>query len=112
MRVLHIVPSLLPDSGGPSRTVPELCRALAASGTDVTLFSTHVQGNGLTIDPSREPYEVVLFPAADGSLGSAHKLYKAIGQRAADFDLVHIHSLWNFAVTFAAAAARRVGLPY
>lgn len=112
MRVLHVVPSLLPESGGPARIVPELCRALADSGTDVTLFSTHVQGSGLSVDPTQEPYDVVLFPAADGALSGARQIYKAIKQRARDFDVIHIHSLWNFTVTWAAAAARRAKTPY
>jgi glycosyltransferase involved in cell wall biosynthesis len=112
MRVLHVIPSLLPESGGPSRTVPELCRALAAQGTNVTLISTHVPGNGLTIDPKQEPYEVVLFPAADGSLAGARQMHRAITERSTEFDLIHIHSLWNLGVTFAAAAARKAGLPY
>lgn len=112
MRVLHVVPSLLPESGGPSRTVPELCRALAANGSQVTLFSTHMPGNRLTVEPSREPYEVVLFAAPDGALSGARQIYTAIRQRAKDFDLVHIHSLWNFTVTLAAAGSRKANLPY
>lgn len=112
MRVLQVVPSLLPESGGPSRIVPELCRALAAIGTQVTLFSTHLSGQGLTIDPAQEPYEVVLFPSADGSLTGARQIHEAIRQRAGDFDLIHITSLWNFTVTWAAAAARKAKIPY
>jgi glycosyltransferase involved in cell wall biosynthesis len=112
MKVLHIVPSLLPESGGPSRSVPELCRALTARGTEVTLFSTHAPGKGLTIEPSQEPYEVVLFPAKDGSPAGARAISKAIKARANEFDLIHIHSLWNLVVTLAASAARRAGLPY
>src|ERR1700686_4433068 len=112
MRALHVVPSLLPESGGPSRTIPEMGRALAASGTEVTLFSTHLPGDGLTIDPVKEPYKVVLFPATDGSLRSSRQIYRTICRQAGDFDVIHLHSLWNFAVTFAAAAARRVGIPY
>lgn len=112
MRVLHVVPSLLPESGGPSRTVPELCRVLAGSGTQVTLFSTHVPGNDLTIDPKKEPYEVGLFAATDGSLSGARQVYRAIRERAKDFDLIHIHSLWNYTTTLAAAAARKHSMPY
>jgi glycosyltransferase involved in cell wall biosynthesis len=112
MRVLHIVPSLLPESGGPSRIVPELCRALAATGTQVTLFSTHLPAQGLTIDPTREPYEVVLFPSADGSLKGARQIYEEIGRRSRDFDVIHITSLWNLGVTWAAAAARKAKIPY
>jgi glycosyltransferase involved in cell wall biosynthesis len=112
MKVLHIVPSLLPESGGPSRSVPELCRALTARGTEVTLFTTHEPGSGLTIEPSQEPYEVVLFSAKDGSPAGARAISKAIKERANEFDLVHIHSLWNLVVTLAASAARSAGLPY
>lgn len=112
MKVLHVVPSLLPESGGPSRVVPELCRALAAAGTQVTLFSTHLPGQGLTIDQKREPYESVLFPAEDGSLAGARQIHAAIKRRSGDFDLIHITSLWNLTATGAAAAARRVKKPY
>jgi glycosyltransferase involved in cell wall biosynthesis len=112
MKVLHVVPSLLPESGGPARIVAELCRALAAAGTDVTLFSTHLEGAELTIDPSREIFEVVLFHAADGAFTGARQIYKAIKRRAHEFDLIHIHSLWNFPVTLAALAARQAKIPY
>ena len=112
MRVLHVIPSLLPESGGPSRAVPDLCRALMVSGTEVTLFSTHVTGNGLSVEPSREPYEMVLFAASNGSLAGARRISKAIRERATDFDLIHIHSFWNFTVTWAAAAARNANIPY
>jgi len=112
MKILHIVPSLLTESGGPSRAVPGLCRALTGVGTEVTLFSTHSPGNGLTVKPSQEPYEVVLFPAKNGSLAGARQISKAIKARGHAFDLIHIHSLWNFTVTWAAAAAREAKIPY
>jgi glycosyltransferase involved in cell wall biosynthesis len=112
MRVLHVIPSLLPESGGPSRIVPELCRALTETGLEVTLFSTHLPGQGLTIDQAEEAYEVVLFPGADGSLSGARQIYEAIKRRSSHFDLIHITSLWNFTVTWAAAAARKVKIPY
>src|SRR5437763_1737973 len=111
MKILHVVPGLLPESGGPSRTIPELCRALAGTGTDVTLFSTHLPGSKLTIDPSNEPYEVVLFPGSEGWAG-ARQIYRAIRGRAREFDIIHLHSLWNAVATSAAVAARRSDLPY
>jgi len=83
-----------------------------ASGTEVTLFSTHADGNGLSVEPSREPYELVLFAASNGSLAGARRISKAIRARATDFDLIHIHSFWNFTVTWAAAAARNLNPAY
>lgn len=112
MRVLHIIPSLLPESGGPARIVPELCRALATSGVNVTLFSAHLPGKKLTIDPAREPYEVVLFTGANGSLTGARRIHKSIRERSSEFDLIHIHSLWNLTTTLSATAARKSNVPY
>jgi glycosyltransferase involved in cell wall biosynthesis len=85
---------------------------LVGTGTKVTLLSTHVPGNGLAVNPDRERYEVVLFEAEDGSLAGARQIYKAIINRSRDFDLIHIHSFWNFVVTAAAAAARKANIPY
>jgi glycosyltransferase involved in cell wall biosynthesis len=112
MRVLHVIPDLKPERGGPSRSTPEVCRALAESGTEVTLYSTHEPGEPLTIDPERVPYEVVLFDSKAGLTGAAWKLSRQIAADAARFDLVHIHSLWNVVATLSAAGSRRARLPY
>src|SRR5258708_38667684 len=53
-----------------------------------------------------------LCAASNGSLAGARRISKAIRQRATDFDLIHIHSFWNFTVTWAAAAARNANIPY
>ena len=46
LRLLHIVPTYLPALryGGPIRSVHALCRALAADGHDVHVFTTSVDG--------------------------------------------------------------------
>lgn len=112
MKILNVVPSLLPAAGGPSRTVPGLCEGLTATGAAVTLFTTHEPGNDLTVDPATANYEVCLFGGNERSLRSARQIYQTIKKRAGDFDLVHVHSLWNQISTVACAAARSAGLPY
>ena len=48
LRFLHVVPTYLPAVryGGPIRSVHALCRALAADGHDVHVFTTNVDGPG------------------------------------------------------------------
>ena len=48
LRLLHVVPTYLPALryGGPIRSVHALCRALAADGHDVHVFTTSVDGPG------------------------------------------------------------------
>lgn len=112
MRVLHVIPDLNPERGGPSRNVPDICQALAESGTDVTLYSTHEPGKPITIDPERVPYEVSLFSSKAGLIGAAWNLSAQIASSSGRFDLVHIHSLWNVVATWSAAGSRRARLPY
>lgn len=38
MRILHVIGGVTPKAGGPSRSVPGLCKALAAQGAEVALF--------------------------------------------------------------------------
>jgi len=42
MQVIHTIPSLIPESGGPARSVTDLCAALAKSGDAVDLLSLDV----------------------------------------------------------------------
>lgn len=112
MKVLHVIPTLDPESGGPSRSIPELCRALAESGVEVTLYSTRSRAGELTINPETEPYEIALFSSRAGRYGAARKMSAEIKSRANRFDLIHIHSIWNPVVTLAASAARLSKTPY
>jgi len=112
LKILNVVPGLLPEAGGPSRTVPGLCEGLTAAGAAVTLFSTHQAGKDITVDPASADYEVCLFRGTETSLRSAREIYQTIKKRARDFDLVHVHSLWNQISTVACAAARSASLPY
>jgi glycosyltransferase involved in cell wall biosynthesis len=112
MKILQVVPSLLPERGGPSRTLPELCRALAALRMETTLLATHESRGALTIDPQKEPYEVLFCEGSERSLSTAREVYATVKNRAREYDVVHIHSVWNLIASAASAAARHANLPY
>jgi glycosyltransferase involved in cell wall biosynthesis len=78
----------------------------------VTLYSTYEPGEPLTIDLERVPYEVSLFNSKTGLIVAAWNLSAQIASNSGQFDLVHIHSLWNPVATLAALGARRARLPY
>src|SRR5580693_1359795 len=60
MRMLHVVPTYLPAwrHGGPAFAVHGLCRALAARGHRVTVFTTDVHGASTLDQPRGEPVEL------------------------------------------------------
>lgn len=102
MRVLHVVPSLTMDAGGPARSVRQLVSAQRERGVDAWVAAHGADGEGaIAISHMAGPGEVPT-PA------SAAALSRAIG----DADLVEIHSLWNGTVSMAAALCRRLGAPY
>lgn len=102
MRVLHVIPSIAPEHGGPSRSVPRLVETLRQQGIDVRLAAAGTNGErNVTLKHLQMPGEIL-------TAESKKKLAKAV----AESDLVEIHSLWNGTSSSAAAACRRAGVPY
>ena len=92
MRVLHVTSGISPKSGGPTRSVKGLCRALSIAGIDVSLLV--LRG----VDEFDNPCGVKVFRGACPDLSS--------------YDIVHIHSLWNLGLHAVARTCRKAGVPY
>jgi glycosyltransferase involved in cell wall biosynthesis len=124
LRLLHVVPTYLPAwrHGGPVLAVHGLCKALAARGHEVTVFTTDVHG-ATTLDVQRaaavplDGVNVWYFPVA-----FPRRLYRSPALAAAlapggaepvtSFDLVHLHSVFLWPPASAARAAEAAGVPY
>jgi len=120
MKLLHVVPTYVPawSHGGPIFAVHGLCRALAARGHDVTVFTTDVHGAGtldvplgeeVRLDGVKVFYFHVVQPRR---LYPAPALRRALHERIAEFDLAHLHSLFLWPTAATARAARQRGVPY
>jgi glycosyltransferase involved in cell wall biosynthesis len=120
MRLLHVVPTYLPATryGGPIYSVHGLCKALAARGHEVHVFTTSVDGPGDSAVPLGEPVElegvrVWYFPSRRlRRLYWSPPLARALGRQVAGFDAVHLHSVFLWPTLAAARAAQRAGVPY
>lgn len=120
MRVLHVVPSYVPAwrYGGPIRSVHGLCRALARAGHGVEVFTTDRDGPGRLDVPTDTPIDVdgvtVRYFACEHlrRLFWAPAMRKALHSRIGAFDIVHLHSVYLWPTSAAAAAARARGIPY
>ena len=119
-RILHVVPTYLPATryGGPIYSVHGLCRALAARGHDVHVFTTDVDGPGRSAVPlatpvMRDGVNVWYFPTAFG-----RRLYRSpvmaqhLSATIGSFDIAHLHSVFLWPTTAAARAARSKSVPY
>lgn len=121
MRILQIVPSLDPETGGPSKSVPMLCKALAGAGHEVELYTTDWTPRGVNPGiasdiPVASGYRVRVFPSTERWLGirlpSSAALIRAVRENCRKYDLVDCHSLWNPVATFAMKALREAGMLY
>ena len=120
MRVLHVVPTYLPATryGGPIWSVHGLCRALATKDHDVHVFTTSVDGDGDSDVPLGVPVrldgvQVWYFPSRWlRRLYWSPPMMAALKAQVAQFDVVHLHSvfLWPTWAAARVACARRV--PY
>jgi len=118
MKILHVIATLSPRSGGPSRSLNELTRFQALAGLDVTVFSTNKDNPEGVIDvPVNVPvlkngvwfhYFSVQFSPLLVSLPMAFALARSLK----NFDLVHIHGLYRFPTTLAAYLSQRYRTPY
>lgn len=110
LRVLHVVPSLAPEDGGPTRAVLEMEAGLARAGVEVTTVTT-VAGRARPARPEAPVRRVCL-----RRWGAPYKLAPGLAPRLPALlrghDVVHVHALFSFAPNAAALAARALGVPY
>jgi glycosyltransferase involved in cell wall biosynthesis len=119
MRILHVVPTYLPALryGGPIVAVHGLCKALAARGHEVHVFTTNVDGDGTLDVPVATPVEldgvrVRYFPSSFPRLYWSPAMRKALAAEVGTYDVVHIHAVYLWTGIAAARAARKAGVPY
>jgi glycosyltransferase involved in cell wall biosynthesis len=120
MRVLHVVPSYLPAVryGGPIYSVHALCRALAARGHDVHVFTTNVDGPGISDVPLNEPVAIDGVKVRYFACGPGRRLYRspamgrALEAEVMEFQVLHLHSVFLWPTLAAARAARKARVPY
>lgn len=112
MRVLHVIPSVDERSGGPATAIIPMCRALLQQGVEVLLLTTDAGLNA----PEVSEYKGVpakMFPV---ELGASFKYSRALAAwlnaNVRNFDLVHVHAVFNHSSVAAARACRRAGVPY
>ena len=98
MKILHVTSGIDPKSGGPTRSVKGICRALSQAGVDVTLLVLHGDHE------FDNPCGVKVIRGLP-SLAILHQTVK-------QYDLVHIQGLWDWALHKVASECRTCKVPY
>jgi glycosyltransferase involved in cell wall biosynthesis len=115
VKVIHTVGALHPEKGGPSRTVPSLCGALADMGEfDIRLIAQHRPTEPI-VQPMSSKLRVDLAEASSRlSEMLGLPMYAAVHRsiKANRPDILHDHGIWLPSNHHVAAASRRYGIPF
>lgn len=119
MRILHVISTLAPASGGPTFVVRDLAATQIDRGHQVTICTTD-RGNPVrerlpdayfsTMAPTG--VQIEKFPVVFAPLLLSPAMGRWLAGSLNGFDIVHIHGLYRFPPTYAAWQARRQGVPY
>ena len=124
MRVLHVIPSISPLRGGPSRAVLDMVAALRLQEVDAAILTTNDHGPGLHPDLVTGHWQwhqgvpVLAFPrwsppvAALREFAFSPALSLWLARHLKQYELLHIHALFSYPSTSAMAQARWAGVPY
>lgn len=106
MRVLFVVPDLCPATGGPVTTVLGLARTLAQVGHCVGIVATDF---GAPEASWLDGVEARLFPCRYGPRRWSPELWGFLTREVSRWDIVSIHTLWQFPTFAAGVTCRRAG---
>ena len=118
MKILHVIAALYPERGGPAKVGPEMCRALAKKGVEVSIYTTNLNISGTLDIPTdravvQDGVPVYYFPSSGlRQYGFSFPLAEALKSFIPTFDLVHIHSLYMFHTSASAHFCRKYKVPY
>ena len=118
MKVLHVIPSLAPVHGGPSRAVPVMETALTNARVHVETATTNDHGPGKRMDiPEGVPINengVIrwYFQKETEFYKVSRPLKKWLQKEIFRFDIIHVHALFSYTSVIACRIAKKAGIPY
>jgi len=117
MRILHVIPSLSSLRGGPAFVVKALATHQSLAGVEVHVATTDDNDRGRQSVPLGRPIMsngaiYWYFRRNTRTYSSSVDLTRWLLRHTAQFDVVHIHSVFTYPATVAATVARRRSVPY
>ena len=114
MRIVHLINSIDPVSGGPANVLARLAPVQVSRGHEVAIIAADDPGRVEEVADRLASAGVEVEAAGPGSgpFNKAEGAIAALSRRFDGIDLVHGHGLWQHIVHWGASACRAAGVPY
>lgn len=114
LRILHVVPSLDPRTGGPAVAMAGLARAQKQQGLDLQIFNAfgHSESDTVAKELVAEGIPVTQVGPCPGVGRGRDIINPQLHEKVRNAQVVHIHALWEEVQHQAARAAQQYGIPY
>ena len=112
---VHVVAGLNSAHGGPTYSVPRLCRALSSVGAEAKVYSVAEPGRREAYSNSDHdicfPQDYPCIPIVR-SLRLSRDLTRALDEQGPNLDIIHNHGLWLMPNVMAGRVAQRSRKPF
>lgn len=109
MRLLHVIRSMRPESGGPLEGLTRMVQIFIHDGHDVEVLTLESQEE---VARRTFPCPVTAIGKSIGRYGYNPKLVPWVRQHAGRFSCVIVHGLWNYSSLGSWRALRNLSTPY
>lgn len=112
MKVLHVIRGLA-NSSGTTHIVGPLAEQQAGRGCEVSVYCVEKGSDPPVLpDPALVESRCFRLTLPMDSPGVSKGISVALTRGARDFDVIHVHAIWNFPSWWAMRSAYRAGVPY
>ncbi len=117
MNILHVIPAIAPEYGGPSKVILQICQNLNENRIETKIASTNAgfpkNKYPLNKDFKYEEIDTIFFKKQFSEAFKYSKpLENWLNENVSEYDLVHIHAVFSHSSIAASKACIRLKVPY
>jgi glycosyltransferase involved in cell wall biosynthesis len=123
LKVLHVIPSVSPKRGGPSKAIIDMVTALRQAGIQAEIATTNDHGDSLLDVPveclmTHQGVPIRFFNRFSPPIPAireyaySYGFQKWLKANIQNYDVVHVHAIFSFCSTYTMALARKHGVAY